>query len=71
MTVFTMDKLGTTLIVSYTIYFYQKLLQLTSRAVLYCTVEARFTTASNGESSAYCQQPKLLEKYYATLSVFL
>jgi hypothetical protein len=45
-----MDKPGTTLKVSYIIYFYQKLLWINSRAVLYCRVEARFTTAPNGEA---------------------
>ncbi|MEH2223878.1 hypothetical protein [Nostoc sp.] len=46
-----MNKLGTINVVPYIIYFYQKLLQLSSRAVLYCTLEARFTTTPNGESS--------------------
>ncbi|MBD2535865.1 hypothetical protein H6G97_43600 [Nostoc flagelliforme FACHB-838] len=44
-----MDKPGTKLIVSYTINFYQKLLWVLSRAVLYCTVQARLLTVINGE----------------------
>ena len=65
-----MDKLGTTLKVSYIIYFYQKLLWANSRAVLYCTVKAKFTTVLNGESPPGLskQHGQLLPSCYFSLA---